>query len=85
MISASLKLGIESEVAAYPSAKLDFIIDRMDFILLAPQLSFRIEKFRELYPEHSAKMAAIDPEDFAAMDGEKILKDAIALIDGSRK
>ena len=85
MSNAAIKLGIESDITAYPSAKFDFIIDEMDFILLGPQLSFKIEKFRELYPGHSAKMAVINSADFGAMDGEKILLDAIALIESNRR
>jgi len=85
MSNASIKLGIESDIAAYPSVKLDFIIKKMDFILLGPQLSFKIEKFRELYPDYSAKMAVINSADFGAMDGEKILKDVIALIERNRR
>ena len=84
MNEASQKLGIESDIAAYSSAKLDFIIDKMDFILLGPQLLYKIDRFRELYPEHSARMAVINPTDFGAMDGEKIIKDTIALIMSNR-
>ena len=85
MIDTSLKLGIESDIAAYSSAKLDFIIDKMDFILLGPQLSFKLDQYKDLFPRHSAKIAVINSGDFGAMNGEKILKDTVALIEKNKK
>ena len=85
MIEASSKLGIESDIASYSSAKLDFIIDKMDFILLGPQLSFKIGQFKDLFPQYSAKIKVINSADFGGMDGEKILKDTIARIESSRE
>ena len=82
MIEASSKLGIESEIGAYSAAKLDSIINDMNCILLGPQLSFKLDPFKKAYPDHAAKIAVVNSMDFGMMDGEKILKDAIAMIDG---
>jgi len=80
MIEASARLGIQCEIAAYSVAKLESIVADMDCILLGPQLSFRLEKFKNSYPEYAAKMDVVNSIDFGMMDGEKILKDAIAII-----
>ena len=82
MIEASSKLDIKCEVGAYSFAKLDNIIGDMDCILLGPQLSFKLDHFKKTYPDHIAKMAVINSIDFGMMHGEKILKDAITIIEG---
>ena len=82
MVEASSKLGIESEIAAYSSAKLDSIITDMDYILLGPQLSFRLDTFKKSYPDYVSKIAVVNSIDFGMMDGEKILKDTIVAIEG---
>jgi len=81
MIAAAAKNGIDGEIAAYSTAKLDNIVGEMDCLLLGPQLSFKLDQFKKAYPEHAKKMAVVNSMDFGMMDGEKILKDAIALIE----
>ena len=81
MIEASSKLGIESDIIACSSAKLGDIVGSMDYILLGPQLSFKLDHFKKTYPEHTAKIAVVNSIDFGMMDGEKILKEAIAMIE----
>jgi len=81
MVEAASKLGIESDIAAYSAGKLSTIINDLDCILLAPQLAFRLDHFKKTYPEHVAKMSVVNPMDFGMMDGEKILKEAVAMIE----
>jgi len=81
MIEAAEKLGIESEIAAYSDSQMDNLVADMDCILLGPQLSFKKDQFIKDYPEHAAKITVINTMDFGMMNGEKILKDAISLIE----
>ncbi|AEE92381.1 Phosphotransferase system lactose/cellobiose-specific IIB subunit [Tepidanaerobacter acetatoxydans Re1] len=81
MIEAAEKLGIESSIAAYPDSQMDNLIEEMDCILLGPQLMFKKEQFKNEYPKYAGKIAVINTIDFGMMNGEKILKDAIALIE----
>ncbi|MCL1928280.1 MAG: hypothetical protein FWG07_05765 [Treponema sp.] len=81
MIEASSKLGIESDIAAHSAAKLESIINDLDCILLAPQLAFKLDHFKKTYPEHVSKMTIVNSMDFGMMDGEKILKEAVAMIE----
>jgi PTS system cellobiose-specific IIB component len=81
MIEAAEKLGIESSITAYSDSQMDNLVEDMDCILLGPQLMFKKEQFKNEYPEHAGKITVINTMDFGMMNGEKILKDAIALIE----
>ncbi|NLZ54462.1 MAG: PTS sugar transporter subunit IIB [Thermoanaerobacteraceae bacterium] len=85
MIEAAEKLGIECSIAAYSDSQLDNIIENMDCILLGPQLMFKEEQFKHEYPEHAKKITVINTMDYGMMNGEKILKDAVALIESLKK
>jgi PTS system cellobiose-specific IIB component len=81
MIEAAEKLGIESSITAYSDSQMDNLVEDMDCILLGPQLMFKEEQFKNEYPEHAGKITVINTMDFGMMNGEKILKDAVALIE----
>jgi PTS system cellobiose-specific IIB component len=81
MIAAAKKMGVEAEIAAHAAARLDNLAESMDVLLISPQLSYRLEEIKNTYPGHVNKFSAINPMDFGMMDGVKILKDAVALIE----
>ena len=85
MREAAEKESIECVIDAYSALKLDSIVDNMDCILVGPQLSFKLEKFKQAYPENAAKMAVINSMDFGMMNGSKILNDAMSLIKQQEK
>jgi len=82
MIEASAKLGIECKIGAHSAANFENIANEMDSLLFGPQLAYRLEPFKKKYPEYAKKMSVINSMDFGMMDGEKILKNTIALIEG---
>jgi len=81
MVEAANKLGIDCSIAAYSDSQLDNIIEDVDCILLGPQLMFKEEHFKHEYPHHAKKIKVINAMDYGMMNGEKILKDAVALIE----
>lgn len=81
MRTAAEEMGIEAEIGAYSFTIMDSLAKEMDALLLGPQLSFRLDKFKANYPDAVHKMSVISPMDFGMMDGAKILKDALKLID----
>lgn len=81
MVDASLELGTECDIAAYSLSKLENIVGEMDCVLFGPQISFKLDKFKKAYTDHAAKMTVINSMDFGMMNGDKILKDAIKLIE----
>lgn len=72
---------IEAEIVAYSFTQLGNVVDAYDCLLLGPQLGFKLNQFKKDYPESQAKFAVINPVDFGMMDGQKIVEQAIALID----
>jgi len=85
MTKAAEKLGIKSDIAAYSTYKLENIIDEMDCILLGPQLKYKLDSIKNKFPDHAAKITVVNSMDFGKMDGEKILRDVIAFIEGKMK
>ena len=85
MTEAAERLNIVCDIAAYSTYKLDNIVDKMDCILIGPQLGFKLDSYKKKYPDHSTKITVVNSMDFAAMDGEKILKDTISLIEQAEK
>lgn len=55
--------------------------DDTDILLLGPQLGFELEKFRDKGKEKDIVVHVIDIMDYGIMDGEKVLMDALKLID----
>ena len=84
MREAAKNEGIECNIDAYSALKIDSIVNTMDCMLIGPQLSYKLDKFKQTYPEHAAKMIVINSMDFGMMNGSKILKDAIHLIENTK-
>ncbi|MGB4661033.1 MAG: PTS sugar transporter subunit IIB [Mobilitalea sp.] len=84
MRDAAAKQGIESEITAYPYTQLENFIDEVDVILLGPQLSFKKEVTLKNFAKHADKIDVIKSVDFGMMNGEKILSDAITIINNRK-
>ena len=85
MIEYAKKNDIACDIEAYPKAQLDNIVDKMDCLLLGPQIAFKLDSFKNSYPTQAAKFAVVNPMDFGMMDGKKIMNAAIALIENNKK
>ena len=68
---------IDMEVAAFPEAELDNIIDYYDFILVAPQMMYKFNDFKTTYESKANKLGLIEPVDFGMMNAEKILSETL--------
>lgn len=80
MREAAISKGIQVEITAYPYTQLENFIEESDAILLGPQLAFKKEIILKTFSEHANKIDVIKSMDFGMMNGEKILNDAITLI-----
>lgn len=85
MLEASMESEAECDIAAYSLSKLENIVSEMDCVLFGPQISFKLDKFKKTYPDYAAKMMVINSMDFGMMNGGRILKDAIKLIEKNRQ
>lgn len=81
MLAAAEKLGVEVEVKAYPYSQFPDVVATYDYALFGPQLKFRMDKAKQDHPVFADRISVISPMDFGMMNGEEILKAAIAAID----
>ena len=51
-------------------------------LLLGPHFSAEVPKYTEMLKDHNVKVTSIDPDNYAALDGESILEDAIDFYNG---
>lgn len=84
MKQAAAKDNIECTIAAYPDSEMGTLVQLADCILLGPQIGFKKNTFIEKYPEEAERIMVIPAMDFGMMNGEKILKDALNLIEGGK-
>ena len=79
MKAAAQKLGIECTIQAISVASVAKFADDMDILLLGPQMSYMQKELKEKYGEQFP-VAVINAMDYGMMDGEKVLKAALALV-----
>ncbi|MGX7151166.1 PTS sugar transporter subunit IIB [Enterococcus ureasiticus] len=75
------------EITAFPVARAQEVVDQEKpvAILLGPQVRFLLEKTKEQFVPQGIPVAAITPEIYGMMDGEKALKEALKLIKSNKK
>ena len=86
MVSKMRKVAEEKQVPvtidAYPMVKAHGLItdEKPDCILLGPQVRHFYEDMKERYASTNIPIALLDTQDYALMDGSKVLKQAIKMI-----
>lgn len=76
---AALSLGESAKIQAVPESEFAKYADETDILLLGPQVSFTLNKMKAQYEPKGIKVAVINSLDYGMMDGEKVLKEALAL------
>lgn len=76
--------GIQVDVDALPFDKASDRIKRTDILLLGPQVRYLMAKFKKEYSDTIPVIETINMTDYALINGEKILKDALALYEANR-
>lgn len=71
--------GLEVSVHAVSKSQVSEYTDKIDILLLGPHFSGEVEKYREMLAANHVKVAAINPDKYASLDGEGILQDALDL------
>ncbi|ASI91661.1 MULTISPECIES: PTS sugar transporter subunit IIB [Vibrio] len=77
MEEAAKNQSIDAEILAVPIAEFETKLADWDVFLLGPQVKFRQQEFAALAAEQGKKVLAINPMDYGAMRGEKVLATAI--------
>lgn len=73
--------GIEAKIIAMSESKFEEYNEPTDVLLMGPQISYMEDEIKEQYEPKGIKVAVIDMMDYGSMNGEKVLKDALALLD----
>ncbi len=76
---------IEAEILARSASNLDSVIEEMDVVLLAPQVSYIKDELEKECEEHNILFAEIPSTVYGQMDGEGVLKIVMELLDKKNK
>lgn len=81
MRKVAKKKGVEVKVNAVSKSQVMEYADKIDILLLGPHFASEVPKYAEELKNNHVKVTSIDPDAYAALDGEKILNDALALFE----
>lgn len=82
MRKVAKKKGQEVTVKAVSKSQVMEYADKIDVLLLGPHFASEVPKYQEELKSNHVKVSSIDPNAYAALDGEKILSDALAIYEG---
>ncbi len=80
MKASAEKEGIQARIAAMSESKFATCTEPTDILLLGPQVSYLYESMKGTYEPKGIKVAVINMVDYGMMNGEKVLEDALALL-----
>lgn len=76
---AAVKEGVDAKIRAVPESDFAKYADDTDVLLLGPQVSYTLAKMKTQYEPKGIKVAVINSMDYGMMNGEKVLKEALAM------
>lgn len=79
------KAGVEAEIIARSASNLDTVIEGMDVVLLAPQVSYMKDELVDECKKHNILFAEIPFQVYGQMDGEGIMKIVLDLIKNKKE
>lgn len=74
--------GLNVSIHAVSKSEIMDYASKIDVLLLGPHFAAEVPQTRELMAPFGVKVMSIDPDNYATLDGEAILEDAIDLYDG---
>lgn len=80
MKASAKEQGVETEIIAAPEMKFDELAGKTDILLLGPQVRIKLNGLKQKYEPLGLKVGLIDMKDYGRMNGEKVLKDALAML-----
>ncbi|MFW2491222.1 PTS sugar transporter subunit IIB [Clostridium chromiireducens] len=81
MQESAKKQGIEAKIIAMSESKFEEYEEPTEVLLLGPQIEYLADEIKEKYEPKGIKVEVIDMMDYGTLNGEKVLKDALALLD----
>ena len=73
--------GIEVSIDAFPEATMVKELDGVDAVLLGPQIKYLFNKLKKLCDEKGVPVSVINTMDYGMMDGEKVLNQALKMME----
>ena len=73
--------GLDCTIKAVSKSEIMDYADKIDVLLLGPHFASEVPEIQAQVAGHGVKVMAIDPDYYAALDGEGILEDAFDLLD----
>lgn len=84
MREAADQLGLKADIAAQSETAFEEQGETVDLLLLGPQIGHLLAPLQERYRDAGFPIAVIDMMDYGMLNGEKILKDGLALIEEAK-
>lgn len=73
--------GIEVKIIAMSESKFEEYDEPTEVLLLGPQIEYLEDEIKEKYEPKGIKVAVIDMMDYGTLNGEKVLKESLELLD----
>lgn len=73
--------GIDAKIIAMSESQFEAYTEKTDVLLLGPQISYLEDELKEKYEPQGMKVNVINMADYGMMNGDKVLSEAIALLD----
>lgn len=80
MQDAAAKKSIEANIKAMPENQFKAFADDTNVLLLGPQVSYMLKKFKAEYEPKGLKVDVIASIDYGMMNGEKVLEAALKMV-----
>ncbi|CAI0813996.1 PTS sugar transporter subunit IIB [Serratia fonticola] len=81
MQEAAIARGIDAEICAKSIREYKTAVTEFDVALLGPQIRYKLAECEKIAHEHHKKVACIDMMAYGTMKGDKVLDQALALIE----
>ncbi len=77
MRKAAKAKNLDVTIHAVSKSQVSEYADKIDVLLLGPHFSAEVPEYQQILKSHNVKVTSIDPDDYAALDGESILESAL--------
>ena len=81
MQEAAKARGIDAEICAKSIREYKTAVTEFDVALLGPQIRYKLAECEKIAQKHHKKVACIDMMAYGTMKGDKVLDQALALIE----
>ena len=82
MRKAAAARGLEISVAARSESEIENYIDEIDVLMVGPHLAYILDDVEAFVSDESVKVILIRAEDYAVLDGEKVLDHLLEDMEG---